>query len=212
VHKTGNAMLVDKYAQKTALRLGVSPESVRAEFKKASRIKGTTPAAAEETESVEKEVATEMPRPSAPEFWLLKLALLHEDSVEWLQAHLDLNWVQHERVRQTISLRLNARANDTWQGIAAFLAECEHGDMQNLITEATAENRAVANAQQQLGDILLRLRNQFIDRQLAVLTQRAHQPGTGEEEHLSVMREQQVLRELKRQPLTPLAGGVEEPF
>ena len=34
VHKTGNTVLIDTYAQKTALRLGVSPESVRAEFKK----------------------------------------------------------------------------------------------------------------------------------------------------------------------------------
>ena len=34
VHKTGNGVLVDTYAQKTALRLGVSAESVRAEFKK----------------------------------------------------------------------------------------------------------------------------------------------------------------------------------
>src|SRR5262249_47819967 len=34
VHKTGNAVLIDTYAQKTALRLGVSTESVRAEFKK----------------------------------------------------------------------------------------------------------------------------------------------------------------------------------
>src|SRR5471030_1827340 len=34
VRKTDSAALVDKYAQKTALRLGVSPEAVRAEFKK----------------------------------------------------------------------------------------------------------------------------------------------------------------------------------
>jgi DNA primase len=34
VHKTGNVVLIDTYAQKTALRLGVSAESVRAEFKK----------------------------------------------------------------------------------------------------------------------------------------------------------------------------------
>src|SRR3984957_12572464 len=37
VHKTGNVVLVDTYAQKTALQLGVSPEAVRAEFAKASR-------------------------------------------------------------------------------------------------------------------------------------------------------------------------------
>lgn len=34
VQKTGNPVLVDKYAQKTALRLGVTPEAVRQEFNK----------------------------------------------------------------------------------------------------------------------------------------------------------------------------------
>ena len=34
LHKTGNRVLLDTHAQKTALRLGVSPEAVRAEFKK----------------------------------------------------------------------------------------------------------------------------------------------------------------------------------
>ncbi len=34
VHKTGNNVLIDTYAQKTALRLGVTVEAVRAEFKK----------------------------------------------------------------------------------------------------------------------------------------------------------------------------------
>src|SRR5580704_2729905 len=47
VHKTGNAMMVDTYAQKTALRLGVSPEAVRAEFKKASRVKRPAPPTAD---------------------------------------------------------------------------------------------------------------------------------------------------------------------
>lgn len=37
LQKTGSAMLLDTYAQKTALRLGVSPESLRTEFKKAGR-------------------------------------------------------------------------------------------------------------------------------------------------------------------------------
>ena len=43
VHKTGNSVLIDKYAQRTALRLGVTPDAVRAEFRKLSRAK---PAAA----------------------------------------------------------------------------------------------------------------------------------------------------------------------
>src|SRR5437867_3278805 len=39
VHKTANNVLIDKYAQKTALRLGVAPDAVRADFKKSSRAK-----------------------------------------------------------------------------------------------------------------------------------------------------------------------------
>lgn len=212
VHKTGNAMLVDKYAQKTALRLGVSPESVRTEFRKASRTKVAAPAAAEEAADAQKPAAPEMERPSAPEFWLLKLILLHEDMVDWVQQHLDLNWVQHSQVRAVIASRFEAQANDVWQGIATLLAKCEPGGMHGLITEATAENRPIANAEQQLRDIMLRLRNQHIDRQLSALTHRAHQPGASEEENMEVMREQQSLRELKRQPLSPLPGDSDEPF
>ena len=48
VHKTGNGVLVDKYAQKTALRLGVSPDAVRAEFQKLSSARTSAPNAAEE--------------------------------------------------------------------------------------------------------------------------------------------------------------------
>jgi DNA primase len=48
VHKTGNSVLIDTYAQKTALRLGVAPEAVRAEFKK-------VPAARTESEEGEAE-------------------------------------------------------------------------------------------------------------------------------------------------------------
>ena len=47
VHKTGNGVLIDKYAQKTALRLGVTPDAVRAEFRKLSRAKAPAPEPAE---------------------------------------------------------------------------------------------------------------------------------------------------------------------
>ena len=59
VHKTGNSVLVDKYAQKTALRLGVSPEAVRAEFKKIP-VAQTAPGESETEPAAE----SEMPRPT----------------------------------------------------------------------------------------------------------------------------------------------------
>jgi len=79
--------------------------------------------------------------------------------------------------------------------------------MQNLITETTADERPIPNPDQQLSDIALRLRNQFLDRQIAVLLQRANQPETAEDERLDLLRQQQELRRLKRQPLVPIAAS-----
>jgi hypothetical protein len=185
---------------------------VRAEFKKASRVKSPAAPVTEEHNEPQSAPVSETPRPSATEFWLLKLLLVQEDTASLVQRHLDLNWVQHTHVRQALSTILAAHAHDKWLGVAAFLAECEQRDMQNLVTEATAENRSIANARQQLEDIITRLRNQFIDRQLAVLTQRAHQPGLTEDEHLAVIKEQQALRALKRDPLTQVDDNHDEPF
>lgn len=197
VHKTGSAVLVDKYAQKTALRLGVTPDAVRAEFRKLSRPRAAAPEAAEastaETGSPQK--------PPAPEFWLLKLLLLHDDLVGWAAAHLDPAWVQHPLARQIVAQRLAAHANQTWISLAGFLDECAGLEMRSLVTEATTELRPIPNPAQQLNDIATRLRNQCIDRHLAALMQRAHQPEVNETERNQILRRQQELRQLKRQPV-----------
>jgi DNA primase len=213
VHKTGNVVLVDTYAQKTALRLGVAPEAVRSEFRKAGRSKKVQPSRTEETGPDEGlgEVA-EAPRPAPPEFWLLKLLLQHEDAVKMLVAQLDPEWVQHPSVREIISLRLASEAAENWHGVAALLTDCRTDEMRRLVTEAAAQERPIPNPDQQLGDIMLRLRNQFIDRQLAELTHRASQPETEESERLDLMRRREELRQMKYRPLARAAGSAEEPF
>ena len=197
VHKTGNRVLIDKYAQKTALRLGVTPDAVRAEFKKLSRVKVPAP----EAEEPPVEESASSPRPATHEYWVLKLLLSHDDLVVWAAAHLDPGWVQHSVVRQIVAQRLAAHANQSWSSLAAFLDQCEVPQMRSLITEATAEPRPIPNPSQQLSDVALRLRNQFLDRQLAALMQRANQPECGDAERLDLLRQQQELRSLKRQPI-----------
>ncbi len=201
VLKTNNAVLVDNYAQKTALRLAVAPESVRAEFKKVSR---PTMASAqpEEIQAVDEKT----PRPSLQEFWLLKLLLLSDEHIEWVVAHLNLDWISHPVVRQVVSMRMLAHRNRNWQGVAVLLAGLEGEAARSLVTEASTDERPVPNLEQQLKDILLRLRNQFIDRQLTALTQRANQPGLSEAEQHESLRRQQELRQSKQRPLLPLAG------
>jgi hypothetical protein len=198
VHKTGNGVLIDKYAQKTALRLGVSPDAVRTEFKKMSRGKAPAPETGEPPG--EDEVVAQ--RPSNHESWLLKLLLTNDDLAAWAAAHLELNWVEHSLVRQLVSRRLAAQTDQTWSSLAAFLGQCETPEMQNLVAEAASADRPVPDPAQQLADVTLRLRNQFIDRQLGALMQRINQPETTEAERDQLLRQQQDLRSLKRQPLT----------
>ena len=202
VHKTGNVVLVDTYAQKTALRLGVSPESVRTEFSKFKvqgsgfKIQGSEsddPALNVEPETLN--------RPSPQEFWLLKLLLLHDELAAWVALHLDVNWIAHPLVRKIIEQRLAAQAKETWKSLAAFLDECETTEMRSLVTEAVAEDRKIPNLEQQLADVTLKLRNQFLDRQIAAQVQRACLPETSESGKIQLLREQQKLREQKRAPL-----------
>jgi len=197
VHKTGNNVLIDKFAQKTALRLGVSVEAVRTEFKKIARAKA---APTGPTEEIPEELV-EVERPSTVEFWLLKLIFLNEDRVDWCAANLQPEWIQHALVRQIFVKRVEAQRAGTWQALGAFLGECESAEMRNLVTEAAAEDHPLAKPEQQLLDVATRLRNQFIERQLAALMHRANQPELSDEQRVELLKQQQELRELKRRAL-----------
>ena len=201
VRKTGNSVLVDKYAQKTALRLGVTPDAVRAEFKKTS----SAPVAVEE-ESFEDatEASSEMPRPSTTEVRLLQLTLRHDTGIDWLAAHLNLDWIQNPVVKAILARRMQAHTEGTWRNLGLFLDGFESAQVRSLITEATMDKRELPNPEQQLADIALRLRNQFLDGQIAALTQGISQPETSDTEKVAMLREQQQLKHLKRQPLASL--------
>src|SRR5207237_5324135 len=118
VRKTGNAVLTDTCAQKTAQRLGVATEAVRAEFRKIRAQQVS------ETDTKAPVAAAAPPaRPSTQEFWLLKLLLLDDELLPAAVAQLDLNWVQHALVRQIVSLRLKTRPHPP--SVTALLAALE---------------------------------------------------------------------------------------
>lgn len=204
VNKTGNTVLVDTHAQKTALRLGVATDAVRAEFRKSPAPR----AAVRDEESFEdaEPAESEFARPSPPELWLLKLMLRHDAALDWLHAHLHPEWIPHPTVREIVAHRLALHANGAWQNLGLFLDAFESADARGLITEAAAEEREIPNPEQQFADLTLRLRNQHFDRELAALTQQMSQPEVSEEEKLALLRQQQQLRQLKRAPLAPLSA------
>jgi DNA primase len=206
VQKTGSAALVDTHAQKTALRLGISPEAVRSEFAKVQHrtANAQTPSQEEPEESPEPET---MERPSLQEFWLLKLLLVHDELVAWAVLRLDPNWVSNPATRQIIERRFTAQKNGAWQNLAAFLDESDSDSMRSLITEAATQERGIPNPDKQLADVILKLRNQSLDRQIAALTQKTASPELSDALRIELLQTGKKLREQKASPLAERAEG-----
>ena len=65
--------------------------------------------------------------------------------------------------------------------------------MRSLVTEAVAEDRKIPNPETQLADVALKLRNQFLDRQIAALTQKISQPETaGRRKNVAAARADEI--------------------
>lgn len=205
LNKSGNSVLMDKHAQKTALRLGVSADSVRAEFRRTPTARPVV--ASEESFETAEIAGGEIPRPSAHELWLLKLIFKQDTALEWLVAHLDTRWIVHPTIREVVGRRMQLHQGGEWHSLGLFLDQFDSAETRGLITEAAAEERQIPNIEQQFADVVLRIRNQFFDRQLAELTQQLSQPALDEEGKVTLLRQQQELRLLKRQPLAPLSPG-----
>lgn len=199
VLKTRNNVLIDKYAQKTALRLGVSSDAVRTEFSK-QRGAGRSPNF--ETSETDGESQSGIPSlPSPQEQWFLKLLLLHDDVLPWCVSHFDVEWIEHPLPRRIVSMCMDAHRQGHWTNLAAFLDECDTPEIRNLVTEAATEERTIPNPMQQIADVSTKLRNQHIDRQIMSLIQQSNQPETNDATRIQILRQLQELRVLKRQPL-----------
>jgi DNA primase len=202
VQKTGSAVLIDTYAQKTALRLGVSAESMRQEFKKKPR---SAPSAREESPD---ESAADMPRPSAREAGLLRVLLENDAFVEWTAAHLDLEWLAHPVVREIVAGRLRLEQTQSWHGVAAWLSEMENPAWKNLITELLVDNRPLPEPEALLkgsstrDGVVKNLRDTFIVRQLAAIIQRIESGELDDAARDELLQKKAHLNRLKQQPLT----------
>ena len=204
VQKTGDAVLADKYAQKTAMKLAahmrmpLAPDAVRAQFQKV--IRKVAP-----DEPAEPACQPVQDRPSVQEFWLLKLLLSDETLLDWAAAYLVLDWVRHDLTRRIIEARLADHRQNRHE-VASLLAGFDDPNAQRLISEAVADQREIPNRPQQLLDLTRRLRDASIDRQLAAIALRMAQPELTDGDLLELHRAQQELRARKREPL-PTVGG-----
>ncbi len=208
LHKTGDLVLADKYAQKTAMELAkyskvpISPEAVLAEFKKASRPPARVPEAL--PASAAPPSATSMP--SWNEFQLMRLLLRNDDHVAWIAAHLDLEWLPNPTAKLIVARRLEAHAKGTWTNATAFLEEFQNQEAAGmLLTSIFTDTEPIPNPERQLNDILVTLRNAQLNVQLRSLRARSLQPDLSDAEASEILNAMNQMREAKKKPLTPLA-------
>ena len=202
LQKTGNAVLLDTYAQKTSQRLGVGVESVRTEFRKArSAPPRHEPDEPPLTEPDEGATAVEpIAPPPKHELWLLKYLLASADLAHFAAAHLEPAWVTHPTVRRIAALHFSMGTD-----VAGLLAQFEGDDFAGrLITENASEQRAIPEPEKQLADVILRLRSTAYDQRIAQLNAYLSDTALSDEERAIALTEQQQLRVAKRQPLHPL--------
>ena len=200
VHKTGSAVLIDTYAQKTALRLGVAAESMRQEFKKRPRSSASN-------EEPQEQAAGNAVRPSAQEAGLLRLLLENDSLLDWIAAHLDVAWLAHPVVREIVAGRLRLEQTHSWPGLAAWLSEMDNPAWRNLITELLVDNRPLPDSEALLkgsstrDGVVKNLRDTHIDRQLAALNQRLASGALDDATTLDLLQKKAQLNKLKQQPL-----------
>ncbi len=217
VHKTGDAMLIETYARKTASRLGVSGSTGIQQFRnlapKPARIftpepeyepepmNGEDSQSAPPVEPEEPEVA-----PSTHELWLLQLLCQEDDHLEWALAHLDFDWIRHPRIRRLVMMRLHPGPSGTWPSVAELHGNLEDELDQSLLMEASVQTKNRQNVDQQLKDIITRMRNNALDVLLAEARMRSTNPSSTQEEIVEALHAQTALRKAKQQSLQPLAG------
>lgn len=202
VHKTGSAVLLDTYAQKTAQRLGVSPESVRAEFKKAKAPAAPMRSDPEDAMSFEEAAAQEIEPPSEREFWLTRFVLLDESHTSWVAQHLDPAWLRHPVVRRIVTARLAADEHGTWHDLAGFLNDFSDEEARGLITEAVAVQNPGEDLVRNLVETVIKLRSDNFDRRIKELTVSLNRPEISVEESTEIEQEKARLRTLRNTPLS----------
>jgi DNA primase len=211
LEKARDEILFDRYARKTAGRLGVDPVQAVQAFKRV--LKSSAPAPRprfEEDDALPQEPdEPQRPPPSPPEQWILKLALLNDDYLEWLRAHLDFHWLEHPDVCSILEIRLTQDDNSQWPAPAAIWNELKDAGAQNLLNQAALEPFKHSDPFALMRDTLLRLRNLYIDRQMNLISTQVGNPNLTRDESIELFARQKALRAARTSPLSPISDTTE---
>jgi len=139
--------------------------------------------------------------------------LSHEELIPWIVDRLQPAWLSHPLARSVAEARINAVRSGSWNGIADFLSRVSSDQEKQFVTEVVSDPKPISDPEKTLkGDpthsdkrgILERLRDEWLNSELTALKQRAAHPDTSDDERLQLLQQQQSLRQMKKQLLTPV--------
>jgi DNA primase len=221
--KTRNAVLIDTHAQKAALRLGVSVDSVRAEFKKTKppseprtqrddNLDSVTAELNSAFDNASQDAQIEIPELSTEERQLILLLLNTHDHFDWVAQHLDTQWLSNKFTREIVELWVEKHQEGQPFSATAFLDHfASNPTAHSLLAEILASVEEVggtiaprsvlANMKGQLEGILIKLRDGFITDELQRLTRELAHPDMPDEQRTELLHRQKELRAQKQQLL-----------
>jgi hypothetical protein len=138
--------------------------------------------------------------------------LTNDELLGWIVERLDLRWIRHATAKRIAESCINTVHNNSWTGATALL---DHSDdeTRRVITGIVTEPVKLADPEKTLkGDtghsdkrgILEKLRDEFIDKEMDALRQRASLPETADEERIALLRKREELRASKKLPVSVL--------
>jgi hypothetical protein len=101
---------------------------------------------------------------------------------------------------------LDAHANHQKPQAPAIIRQCDHPEAASFITEAITEARSIPSRERQYEELLRRLRDRFIDKEMLRQRSLLQSLDDNSKEQHEALTQIMSLRQARSQPLSPLAG------
>jgi DNA primase len=201
--KTGNAVLIDTYAQKAAQRLGVEAQSVRAEFKKVKAhvapVRDDEPPLDDLADEGAGQGETVLEPPTTHEMQLLKIILEHDEQAQAAADLLQPEWIRHPVLLRLVEKRLTLAARQEHRSAPAFYGEFQDDPAaQEILSTAMADDRPLPSPEVQLRDVVGWLRMEFFKRRAGELRHAMVDPALSDQQRAQAMRELTELRHIEK--------------
>lgn len=144
-------------------------------------------------------------KPSQNELWLIKILICGEDAIPTVLTHLNPDWITNDLVRCAILVRICKNDSGQYPSAGDILGKLPNDTHKPTVARYMTDiPHGIKNVDKTVLDLLTKLRNQSIDREIDRLKQRIGDPNLSEVERFEIPDKFAELRKIQKSPITPL--------